>query len=190
MSTPTKQEAMDAIDLLLRYIGTDTHNEHFRDTAKRVISSYSQIYGGYNIDIADIFDLKSYNSADFQDVILMKNIKFHSTCAHHMLPISGTASISYIPNTKIIGISKLVRVVDMFAKRLQVQETLTAQIANAIQENLEPLGVAVKISASHYCMVMRGVNQQSALLDTYHFTGIFNQDRQYRNDFINSIDRG
>jgi GTP cyclohydrolase I len=188
MSKPTKQEALNAVALLLEYIGVDTNSEHFCNTPTRVVNSYDEIYGGYKSSLAEIFDAKTYSNAEFKDMILMKNISFHSVCAHHMLPISGHVSIAYIPGNKIIGISKLARLVNVFAKRLQIQEAMTVQIASSLQESIDPLGVAIKINASHYCMMMRGVEQNNNLsLDTYHFTGIFKEDKERRNDFLNNL---
>jgi GTP cyclohydrolase I len=187
MSKPSKESAIKAIETLLEYIGADINSEHFKDTAQRVINSYSEIYKGYSKDIHQILNSKVYDQCAFQDVILLKNIEFNSVCAHHMLPIVGKASVSYIPNNKIVGISKIVKVVNMFAKRLQIQENMTAEIAENIQQHLNPLGTAVKVSATHYCMVMRGVQQKNTIMDTYHFTGIFNENKQYRQDFINCL---
>jgi GTP cyclohydrolase I len=187
MTKPSKESAIKAINTLLEYIGADVTDEHLKDTAKRVISSYDEIYKGYSKDITQILNSKFYDQSKFQDVVLLKNIDFNSVCAHHMLPIVGQVSVSYIPNGKIVGISKIVKVVNMFAKRLQIQEKMTAEIAENIQEHLTPLGAAVKVSATHYCMVMRGVQQKNAIMDTYHFTGVFNENKQYRQDFINCL---
>ena len=185
---PSKEAAILAVNTLLKYIGADTESEHLHETAKRVVESYEEIYGGYNMDASKIVNPeKVFSQGKFQDIILLKKISFNSVCAHHMLPITGFASVAYIPDTKIVGISKIARVVEIFARRLQIQENMTAEIGETIQSLLKPLGTAVKISAAHYCMVMRGVCQDNTLMDTYHFTGVFNEDKEHRNNFINSL---
>jgi GTP cyclohydrolase I len=187
MSKPSESSAVDAVKTLLQYIGVDVNNEHFVDTASRVISSYKELYGGYDQDVSGILSSKSYDHNSYQDVILLKNIEFSSMCAHHMLPIIGKASVCYAPRDKVVGISKIVKVVDVFSRRLQIQENMTTEIAQNIQSHLNPFGVAVKISATHCCMTMRGVRQNNTLMDTYHFTGIFDQDPQRRQNFINIL---
>ena len=129
--------------------------------------------------------MKFYDKSNFQDFILLKDIKFSSFCEHHMLPFIGTVDIAYIPDNGIIGISKLARVVHVFARRLQIQEKMTVQIAESIQDNLKPLGVAVKISALHSCMSMRGVMLDSNIMSTMHYTGIFIEQQKYRHEFLN-----
>jgi GTP cyclohydrolase I len=187
MSKPSKDVAINAVKILLEYIGVDANNEHFKDTASRVINSYDELYGGYNQDVNNTLSSKSYDHNTYQDVILLKNIEFNSMCAHHMLPIIGKASVCYVPRDKVVGISKIVKVVEVFSKRLQIQENMTTEIAENIQENLKPFGAAVKISAMHCCMTMRGVRQTSTLMDTYHFTGVFIEDKQRRENFINIL---
>ena len=185
---PSKESAILAVNTLLKYIGVDTENEHLRETAKRVINSYDEIYKGYNTKISDIINAeKVFTKEQFNDVVLLKKIEFNSVCAHHMLPIVGEASVAYIPNKKISGISKIAKVVEMFARRLQIQENMTAEIGEAIWQALNPLGTAVKISASHYCMIMRGVQKKNTVMDTYHFTGCFKENAEHRNNFINSL---
>ena len=188
MSQVSKEQAINAIKTLLSYIGLNQEDEHLNGTAKRVINSFDELYGGYKKTAHDVIGEKFYTPpAGSQDTILLKNIDFSSTCAHHMLPIIGNASIAYIPNEKIVGISKIVKIIQVFARRLQIQENMTAEIAHALQENLQPQGVAIKISATHHCMVSRGVQQRQTLMDTYFFTGIFKEDRQLKNEFINSL---
>ncbi|MDX1924297.1 MAG: GTP cyclohydrolase I, partial [Rickettsiaceae bacterium] len=127
-----------------------------------------------------------FEKANFHDFVILKNIKFKSVCEHHMLPIIGYVDIAYIPSDSIVGISKLARVVEAFSRRLQIQERMTAEIAEAIQDQLQPLGVAVKVSGLHHCMVMRGVNQESAM-ETMHFTGVFLSDPKHRQEFFSLI---
>lgn len=190
---PSKEEAKEAVRTLLKFIGEDPNREGLLKTPDRVINSYMEIFSGYEKNVAEILDTKFYDTCNFQDFILLKDIKFTSFCEHHMLPFIGTVDIAYIPDNCIVGISKLARIVNAFAKRLQIQEKMTVQIAESVQENLKPLGVAVKISALHSCMTMRGVKQDSMMQDsdinitmnTMHYTGIFAEQQKYRHEFLN-----
>jgi GTP cyclohydrolase I len=185
MSKPSKEDALKAICTILSYIGADTTSTHLQNTAQRVVASYAEIYGGYTQDIAKILlPEKFYDKAQFNQPVLLKQIEFSSMCAHHMLPIIGQVHISYLPKNKIVGISKLARIVDVFAARLQVQENMTAEIAITLQQHLDPLGVAVKICATHHCMMLRGVKKQQALMETCYFTGTFAQDQQLQRQFL------
>ncbi|XVN41467.1 MAG: GTP cyclohydrolase I FolE [Rickettsia endosymbiont of Argas persicus] len=182
---PTKEEAKEAVKTLLRFIGEDPDREGLLKTPDRVINSYGELFSGYEKDITEILDTKFYDTCNFQDFILLKDIKFTSFCEHHMLPFIGTVDIAYIPDNCIVGISKLARIVNAFSKRLQIQEKMTVQIAESVQENLKPLGVAVKISALHSCMSMRGVMQENSVMNTMHYTGIFAEQQKYRHEFLN-----
>ncbi len=142
-------------------------------------------FSGYGKNIEEILETKFSDTGNFQDFISLEGIKFTSFCEHHMLPFSGTVHIAYIPDNCIVGISKLARIVNAFAKRLQIQEKMTVQIAESVQENLKPLGVAVKISALHSCMSMRGVMQDNSIMNTMHYTGIFAEQQKYRHEFLN-----
>lgn len=189
LQKPSKEEAKEAVKVLLKFIGEDPNREGLLKTPERVVNSYEEMFGGYNQNIDEILETKFYDTCNFQDFVLLKNIYFKSFCEHHLLPITGNVEIAYIPNGAIVGISKLARVVDIFAKRLQIQEKLTVQIAETIQEYLNPLGVAVKVSATHSCMTMRGVLQENSIMDTMHYTGIFVNELKYRQEFLNLVAR-
>lgn len=181
------EDAIKAIKTILDYVGDDSSREGLINTPKRVIKSYSELFAGYKVNVADIFNAKFTETATFDDYVILRDISFKSFCEHHMLPMVGKVSIAYLPNDCVIGISKLARVVKAFSQRLQIQEKMTAEIAEAIQLHLNPKGVAVKVSAIHYCMVMRGVEQESSFMDTLHFTGVFKEDYKYRSEFLNLI---
>ena len=182
---PSKEEAKEAVRTLLKFIGEDPNREGLLKTPDRVINSYGELFSGYDKNIAEILDTKFSDTGNFQDFISLEGIKFTSFCEHHMLPFSGTVHIAYVPDNCIVGISKLARIVNAFAKRLQIQEKMTVQIAESVQENLKPLGVAVKISALHSCMSMRGVMQENSTMNTMHYTGIFAEQQKYRHEFLN-----
>lgn len=184
---PTKDDAIKAVKTLLEYIGENTQREGIIDTPERVVKSYKEIYSGYNADLDEIMNVKFFEVASFQDIILLKNVSFKSICEHHMLPIIGNVDIAYIPNDSVVGISKLARVVDVFARRLQIQEKMTAEIAEAIDSRLSPKGVAVKVSALHQCMSLRGVLKDDSLMTTLHYTGVFKKEEKYRRDFLTLV---
>lgn len=187
MIKPSKQDAENAVRTILRYLGENPEREGLKRTPERVVRSYDELFGGYNEDISQILSSKFFDAERFQDFVLLKNIKFHSICEHHLLPITGTVDIAYIPQNCIIGISKLARVVSIFARRLQVQEKMTVQIAETLQEYLSPLGVAAKVSASHYCMNMRGVMQDDSIMETMHYTGVFVDNNRYKQEFLDLV---
>ncbi|WP_341790268.1 GTP cyclohydrolase I FolE [Rickettsia endosymbiont of Polydrusus tereticollis] len=182
---PSKEEAKEAVRTLLKFIGEDPNREGLLKTPERVINSYTEMFSGYKKDIAEILSTKFYDTCNFQDFILLRDIHFNSFCEHHILPMSGTVDIAYIPDNCIIGISKLARIINVFAGRLQIQEKMTVQIAESLQEHLKPLGVAVKISALHSCMSLRGVMQNNSIMNTMHYTGIFAEQQKYRHEFLN-----
>lgn len=187
MKKPTKEEAQEAVKILLSYIGEDLSREGLKDTPARVIKSYDEIFGGYNIDPKDVLNKKFQDINEYNNVILLKSINFTSTCEHHMLPFSGTVDIAYLPDKTILGISKFARLVDVFSKRLQIQEKMTVRIANTVQDNLNPKGVAIKISASHSCMTARGTLKEKTILESFHYTGIYNEVPEMRAEFLNMI---
>ncbi len=179
----------DEIKKILLQIGEDPSREGLLNTPKRVKKSYDFLTGGYHVDINHLV-----NNAIFEEktdgIVLVRDIEMYSLCEHHLLPFYGRAHVGYIPNNKIIGISKIPRIVDMFARRLQVQERLTAQIANALQEVLSPLGVGVVIKAKHLCMMMRGVEKQNSELFTSCMLGEFKTNSVSRNEFLDLIRTG
>ena len=179
----------DAVKKILTDIGEDTKREGLRDTPKRVAKAYEFLTSGYKSDITQIV-----NGAIFEEhvegMVIVRDIELYSLCEHHLLPFFGRAHVAYIPNKKIIGISKIPRIVDVFARRLQVQERLTDQVANALQEILDPLGVGVIMKAKHMCMMMRGVQKQNSELLTSCMLGEFRDSSITRNEFLDLIRTG
>lgn len=177
---PSKSDALKAVKTLLTWIGDNPEREGLTETPRRVVDSYTEMFRGYDEDPEQVLS-KTFTEIDnYDEMILVKNIKIESYCEHHMLPIIGTAHIAYIPNQKIVGLSKLARVADIFAKRLQTQEKLTVQIVNSIDKALKPLGTAVIIDAIHQCMTIRGVNKTDSSTVTSKMTGLFNTDAELR----------
>lgn len=171
---PTQEEAEAAVRTLLLWAGDNPDREGLLDTPERVVKSYKELFAGYSQDPADVLGRTFEEIAGYEDMILIENIPFFSHCEHHMVPIIGKAHVAYLPDgEKVVGLSKIARVVDMYAHRLQTQESMTAQIANAIQESLQPRGVAVMIEAEHMCMAMRGIRKSGSLTTTTTFTGSF-----------------
>lgn len=167
---------------ILEYLGEDVEREGLIDTPKRVAKSLQYLTHGYKIDPAKILESAKF-SEDYKQMVLVKDIELYSMCEHHMLPFFGKAHVAYIPNGHITGLSKIVRVVEAFSRRLQVQERLTMQIRDCIQETLNPMGVAVVIEAKHLCMVMRGVRSQNSKATTSAFTGAFMNNPKTREEF-------
>lgn len=170
---PTQEEAEAAVKTLLRWAGDDPNREGLLDTPKRVAKAYKELFGGYDQDPADVLGRTFEEVAGYDDIVLVKDIQFHSHCEHHMVPIIGKAHVAYLPDGKVLGLSKIARVVDIFAQRLQTQETMTSQIASSIDETLAPRGVAVLIEAEHMCMAMRGIKKQGSTTLTTAYTGAF-----------------
>lgn len=178
---PSQAEAEAAVRTLLLWAGDDPQREGLLDTPKRVAKAYRELFGGYDLDPADVLGRTFEEVAGYDDIVLVKDIQFHSHCEHHMVPIIGKAHVAYLPDGKVLGLSKIARVVDIFAHRLQTQETMTSQIATSIDESLAPRGVAVMIEAEHMCMAMRGIRKQGSTTTTTAFTGAFKQtDEQQR----------
>lgn len=170
---PSQREAEDAVRVLLRWIGEDIGREGLIDTPKRVASAFRELYAGYEQSAEEVLSRTFSDVAGYNDIVLERDISFHSHCEHHMVPFIGRVHVAYLPSGKVLGLSKIARVVEVFARRLQTQEALTAQIANAIQNALEPRGVAVMIEAEHLCMAMRGVRSSGASTLTTQFSGAF-----------------
>ncbi len=184
---PTIAEAEAAIKTIIRYLGDNPNREGLLETPARVIKSYTEIFAGYSQDPVAMLKRTFADISNYDEMVLIKDIRIESHCEHHMIPITGTAHIAYIPNGKIVGISKLARVADAFAKRLQTQELLTVQIANTINDVLKPHGVAVVINASHQCMTKRGVNKTESLTVTSKMIGRFKSCDDLRKEFYNKI---
>ena len=187
MSKPTEKEVHDAVRKLLLWAGDDPDREGLVGTPDRVARSYKEFFAGYEQDPEEILRTTFEEVEGYDEMVLVKDIGVKSHCEHHMVPIIGRAHIAYIPNNRVVGISKLARVVDIFAKRLQIQEKMTAQIANAIENVLQPKGIAVVIDASHQCMTTRGVNKPESSTVTSAMRGIFKDNPRTRNEFLNFI---
>jgi len=175
-----------AVKKILKHIGEDPQREGLLDTPKRVRKAWEFICGGYKQDPHEIMKSALFTSSN-NEMVIVKDIEFYSTCEHHMLPIIGKAHVAYIPNGKVIGLSKIPRVVDVFSRRLQIQEQLTEQIADAINEAIEPKGVAVVIDARHMCMEMRGVQKISSTTITSALRGIFKEEKKTKDEFLSII---
>lgn len=184
MKRPSKAEAMEAVKTLIRWAGDDPMREGLLDTPKRVVDAYREFFAGYEEDAEEILARTFEDVAGYDEMVLLRNMRLESHCEHHMVPIIGYASVAYIPNEKVVGISKIARLVDLFAKRLQTQEILTMEIADAIEKYLKPKGVAVFIDAKHQCMTTRGVHKSETGTVTTRFHGTFKTDRAMRDEFM------
>tara|TARA_B100000965_G_scaffold52691_1_gene39292 strand:+ start:1356 stop:1934 length:579 start_codon:yes stop_codon:yes gene_type:complete len=187
MSKPTEKEIHEAVRKLLLWAGDDPDREGLVGTPDRVARAYKEFFAGYEQDPEEILRTTFEEVEGYDEMVLVKDIGVESHCEHHMVPIIGRAHIAYIPNNRVVGISKLARVVDIFAKRLQIQEKMTAQIANAIENVLKPKGIAVVIDASHQCMTTRGVNKPESSTVTSAMRGVFKDNPRTRNEFLNFI---
>jgi GTP cyclohydrolase I len=170
---PTREEALAAVRTLIAYAGDDPDREGLRDTPKRVVDAYDELYSGYRESPADVLDRTFSEIGRYDDFVLVRDIAFSSHCEHHMMPFTGRAHIAYKPVDKILGLSKLARLVDVYARRLQTQERMTSQITTALEEILRPRGVAVMLEAEHTCMSLRGVEKPGSSTITTQFTGSF-----------------
>ncbi len=186
---PSRKEAEAAIRTLLRYMGEDPQREGLLDTPGRVVSAYDEWFAGYNADPVEYLQRTFEEIEGYDEMVVLKGIAFESHCEHHMAPIIGVAHVGYLPKNRIVGISKLARVVQAYAKRLQVQEVMTAQIANLIQDVLEPAGVGVVIEGSHECMTTRGVHNPGSRMVTSRMLGAFREDDKTRREFLTVIGR-
>ncbi len=186
-SRPSRSEAEKAVKTLLAYIGEDTAREGLLDTPRRVVEAYDELFQGYGQDYAEVLNRTFGETAGYDDFVLVRDIGFNSHCEHHVMPFYGKAHIAYAPVERVVGLSKLARVVDIFAHRLQTQEHLTAQIANAIDEILQPRGVAVMIEAEHTCMSVRGVAKQGTMTLTTRYTGLFRDNPQEQGRFLSLV---
>jgi len=176
LDRPSRQEAEDAVRTLLRWAGDDPRREGLRETPARVVKAYEEFFGGYRQDPKEVLERVFAEVDGYDDLVLVRDIPFFSHCEHHVVPFYGKAHIGYYPTEGVVGLSKLARLVDVFAKRLQTQETMTVQIANAIDHHLSPRGVAVLVEAEHMCMSMRGVLKQGAATVTSQFLGAFHNN--------------
>jgi GTP cyclohydrolase IA len=184
---PTREQAEAAVRTLIAYSGDDPAREGVLDTPKRVVDAYGEIYRGYHECPAEILDRAFSETAGYDDFVLVRDITFNSHCEHHMMPFTGKAHIAYKPVDRVVGLSKLARLVDVYARRLQTQEHMTSQIATAIEEILQPRGVAVMIEAEHMCMALRGVEKPGSSTITTQFTGSFRESSEDQVRFITMV---
>ena len=184
---PSREQAMEAVKTLLAYTGDDPSREGLLDTPKRVIKAYDEFFAGYKEDPVEVLSRTFEQVEGYDEMVIVKGIRVESHCEHHMVPIIGVAHVGYIPNKKVVGISKLARMVDLFGKRLQTQETMTAQIADTIEKVLNPKGVAVVIDAAHMCMTTRGIHKTETSTVTSRMLGTFRKNANTRSEFMNLI---
>ena len=184
---PTAEEAEAAVRTLLLWAGDDPAREGLRDTPKRVVKSYKELFSGYAVDPVSLLERTFEEVEGYDEIVLLRDIRLESYCEHHMVPIIGRCHVAYLPNRRVVGISKLARVVDAYAKRLQIQEKLTVQIANTIEQVLQPLGVGVVIEAGHQCMTTRGVHKPGVSMVTSRMLGAFRNDPATRRELLSMI---
>jgi len=184
---PSRTEAEDAVRVLLRWIGEDIEREGLLDTPKRMVKAYEEMFGGYDTDATEVLGRTFEEVGGYDDMVLIRDIPFHSHCEHHVVPIIGKAHVAYLPDGRVLGLSKVARTVDIFAKRLQTQENMTAEVAHTIDRALEPRGVAVMIEAEHMCMAMRGIKKQGSTTFTTAYTGAFHDNPGEQSNFLNLV---
>jgi len=184
---PSREEAEAAVRTLIAYLGENPDREGLLDTPRRVVESYEELFGGYRQSPAEVLQRTFGEIGTYDDFVLVRNIRFSSHCEHHMIPFYGQVHIAYQPVERVVGLSKLARLVEVFARRLQTQEHLTSQIVTAIEETLAPRGVAVMIEAEHMCMSIRGVEKAGASTVTTQFTGVFREQAEQQNRFLSLV---
>ena len=184
VTRPSRDEALKAVRTLLAWAGDNPDREGLKDTPKRVVDAYAEWFDGYDADPAKELSRTFEDVQGYDDMVLLRDIEVESHCEHHMAPFLGKAYVAYIPTEKVVGISKLARVVEIFSRRLQTQETLTQLIAEAIESNLQPAGVAILIDAEHQCMTTRGVHHRHVSTITTRFTGVFKTDEALKDRFL------
>lgn len=187
MNRPSRAEAEAAVRTLISWAGDNPEREGLLDTPGRVVRAYEEFFEGYSLSPHDILSRTFEEVENYDEMVLLKNMRLESHCEHHMVPIIGKAHVAYIPDKRVVGISKIARLVDVFSKRLQTQETMTSQIADAINECLEPKGVAVVIDAAHQCMTTRGVHKTETTTVTSRMLGLFRKDPRTRAEFMTLI---
>jgi GTP cyclohydrolase I len=186
---PSRHEAIEAVRTLIRWAGDDPRREGLVETPDRVVRAYREFFSGYEQDPREVL-AKTFSEVDgYDEMIVMNDIRFESHCEHHMVPIIGKAHIGYLPDRRVVGISKLARLVEVYARRLQIQEKMTVQIADTLQEVLQPKGVAVVVEAAHQCMTTRGVHKPGASLVTSRMLGAFRDDQATRREFLAIVAR-
>ena len=189
LAKPSREEAEAAVRTLLRWAGDDPDREGLLGTPDRVARAYEEFFAGYDADPIDMLSRTFEETDGYDEMVLLRDIDFQSHCEHHMVPIIGVAHVAYIPKSRVVGISKLARIVEAFAKRLQIQERFTMQIANSINDVLQPIGVGVVIEAQHQCMTTRGVNKPGVAMVTSCMLGTFREDPATRSEFLSAVGR-
>lgn len=184
---PTRQQAEEAVKTLLRWAGDNPDREGLHETPGRVVRAFEEYFSGYKINPSSYLARTFEEVGGYDEIILLRDVQFESHCEHHLAPIIGKAHVAYLPTQRVVGISKLARVVDIFAKRLQIQEKMTSEIAHAIQEVLQPRGVAVVIEAVHHCMTTRGVHKRGVTMTTSKMTGEFKKDAALRREVLSML---
>lgn len=187
LKRPSREEAQAAVRTLILWAGDDPEREGLVDTPRRVVKAYEEFFAGYDEDPNELLSRTFEEVQGYDDIVVIRDIDVESHCEHHMVPVIGKAHVAYLPNGRVVGLSKLARVVDAFGRRLQTQETMTAQIADAIESGLRPRGVAVLIDAAHHCMTMRGVGKRDASTITTQFRGVFAEDERMERRFFEII---
>ena len=187
VAKPSREEAMEAVKTLISWAGDDPSREGLIETPKRVVKAYEEFFAGYGQDASKVLGKTFEDVNGYDDIVFLRDINIESHCEHHMVPIAGNAHVAYLPKDKVVGISKLARVIEIFAKRLQTQETMTMQIINTIDEALNPFGSAIMIDAKHQCMTTRGINKPNVSTVTTKFSGLFAEDAELRNRFMQLV---
>ena len=184
LKKPSREEAMDAVRTLISWAGDDPEREGLIETPKRVVKAYEEFFAGYAQDPVKVLGKTFEDVKGYDDIVFLRDINIETHCEHHMVPILGKAHVAYLPKNKVVGISKLARVIEIFAKRLQTQETMTMQILNTIDDTLDPYGTAIMIDAKHQCMTTRGINKPNVSTVTTKFSGSFSNDTDLRQRFM------
>ena len=187
VTKPSREEAMEAVKTLISWAGDDPSREGLIETPKRVVKAYEEFFAGYEQDASKVLGKTFEDVNGYDDIVFLRDINIDSHCEHHMVPIAGKAHVAYLPKDKVVGISKLARVIEIFAKRLQTQETMTMQIINTIDKALQPFGSAIMIDAKHQCMTTRGINKPNVSTVTTKFSGLFAEDAELRNRFMQLV---
>jgi GTP cyclohydrolase I len=187
IARPTREQAEEAVRTLIRWAGDDPDREGLIDTPARVVRAYTEFFAGYELDPVALLERTFEETDGYDEIVLLRDIRLESYCEHHMVPIIGRAHVAYLPFRRVVGISKLARLVEAYAKRLQIQEKLTAQIANTIQDVLQPRGVAVMIEAAHQCMTTRGIHKPGVTMVTSRMLGAFRDDPSTRRELLAMI---
>ncbi|MDX5595025.1 GTP cyclohydrolase I FolE [Pseudovibrio sp. SPO723] len=186
-SRPTREEAEAAVRTLLKWTGDNPEREGLIDTPARVVRAYEEFFAGYNEDPREVLSRTFEETDGYDDMIVLRNMRIESHCEHHVVPIIGKAHVAYLPSDRVVGVSKIARVVELYAKRLQIQETLTAQIGEAIEQTLKPRGVAVVVEAAHMCMTTRGIRKPGVSMITRHISGEFKTDSALRTELFTAL---